>query len=229
MLRIAYLFLLLSASLSAQTTVRFEPVFPEASASLAGGAAAGSMDVDERGETTVDVLRFYVTDLRFMKGDTVVFTDPQRHRLLNVEDSASLSISLPTPYGIAYDSLHFLLGVDSLTADGGVFGGDLDPTNGMYWTWRSGYINFKLEGFAPECPARKNRFQFHVGGFQGANNSERKIALPLNQADTAVVQIRIDQLLAGTDLSKDYRVMLPGENAMRLADRLVAIFKMKTD
>ena len=65
-----------------------------------------------------------------------------------------------------HDKIKFNLGIDSLTNVSGVMGGDLDPTKGMYWTWQSGYINFKMEGSSAVCPTRNHEFQFHIGGYQ---------------------------------------------------------------
>lgn len=38
--------------------------------------------------------------------------------------------------------------------------GDLDPLNGMYWAWNSGYINMKIEGITPKCQDATIYFNF---------------------------------------------------------------------
>ncbi|WP_273444369.1 MbnP family protein [Neolewinella agarilytica] len=184
-----------------------------------GGASAGAREVE--------VLRFYLSELQLLEGEEVVFAEEDHHHLIDAAQVASLQLPLTLPPGLRYDGLRFTLGVDSLTAASGVFGGDLDPTNGMYWTWRSGYINFKLEGTSPDCPARKQRFQFHVGGFQAPFNSERRVTLAIKPARSISIIIDLDSFFADTDLSQQYQVMSPGELSMKVADRLTRMFRVE--
>ena len=56
-----------------------------------------------------------------------------------------------------YNQITFTIGVDSLrsTMDVSKRPGVLDPAqghDGMYWTWNSGYIFFKMEGISPAAP-----------------------------------------------------------------------------
>ena len=48
-----------------------------------------------------------------------------------------------------YNSLSFLLGVDSMHNVSGAQTGALDPANDMFWTWNSGYVMAKMEGASP--------------------------------------------------------------------------------
>ena len=48
--------------------------------------------------------------------------------------------------------------------------GDLDPVHGMYWTWQSGYIQFKLEGLLRDS-AGERKLELHLGGFEGENKT----------------------------------------------------------
>jgi hypothetical protein len=224
MLRILLLVLGLGTILQAQPLqVIFTPTLADKALDFSG-AAAGAEQVDEGKGLAVEALRFYLSDVVLLKGDSVVHRAAKRHHLLDAEQPESLRLPLQTVAD--YDELRFTLGVDSLTAASGAFGGDLDPTNGMYWTWRSGYINFKLEGTSPDCPARKNRFQFHVGGFQGPFNSEREVRLKVTAGSTIPIQINLDHFFDQADLSKNYQVMSPNEEAMRVADLMVELFQV---
>lgn len=223
-LSFAFLLLLTLSPLSAQqVTVEFNPIL-DGKALDFSGAAAGADNVKKGNGLMVETLRFYLSNLVLLKGDSVVHRAAKRHHLLDAEQPESLRLPLQTTAD--YDELRFILGVDSLTAASGAFGGDLDPTNGMYWTWRSGYINFKLEGTSPNCPARKNRFQFHVGGFQGPFNSEREVRLRVNPATIILIQINLDQFFSQTDISIDYQIMSPNEQSSALADLLVKLFQV---
>ena len=153
---------------------------------------------------------------------------------LNVLESMQLNLAGKSINEIA--SIKFNLGVDSTTNYTGAHSGDLDPMHGMYWAWQSGYINFKLEGNSKTCTTRKNRFQFHIGGFQHPYNSFRSIQLKVPRAQqnitkggvkTFVVQMELEPLLKKLFLSKNYHVMRPGAKAMEVATVIGDVFKVK--
>jgi len=176
----------------------------------------------------VEELKFYVTHIRLLDNKRVVFEEFNSFHLVDWQDSTSLRISLKVPSSLQYSKIVFDLGVDSLTHISGAFGGDLDPMHGMYWAWQSGYINFKLEGTSPSCPARQHRFQFHVGGYQSPHESMRQIELPVKAQATHIILVHIDKIFAQLDLSKNYQLMRPGAEASALADLLVTIFSSKS-
>lgn len=224
------LFLLCGASLGAQTICHFQPLLNGSPVQLAGADAGAVALAREQGEedtpaVNVDVLRYYLSGFELRREGRVVYRQPDSYHLLDAADAESLYVSLEEPAGLEYDELRFLLGVDSTRAAGGVSGGALDPTNGMYWTWRSGYVNFKLEGTSPACPARNHRFQFHVGGFRGANNTAREVLLPATPGRSLTITLDLDEVFATLNLAEAYRVMLPGEGANRLADVLQRSFR----
>ena len=121
----------------------------------------------------------YISNLTYYKNDSIVHSSIKKAHLIDATDSSSFII-LENEF-FKYDEILFNIGVDSLTNVSGIFEGDLDPAKGMYWTWQSGYINFKLEGTSSHCPARKNKFYWHIGGYLSPYNSLRKINLKLNK------------------------------------------------
>ena len=178
-------------------------------------------DPDLGDSLTIDILRFYVG--QFALGEAEVL--PGYH-LVDLEDPASLTLELPEPAAPGAGDLSFSLGVDSLTSVSGAMAGDLDPMHGMYWAWQSGYINFKLEGHTPRCPARKNRFQYHLGGYQHPWNSHRRVELSIKDRREVIIEISIDKLLKTIDLVNDYKVMSPGAPGLQLTDHLVKIIRV---
>ena len=108
----------------------------------------------------------------------------------------------------------------------GVQGGELDPTNGMYWSWQSGYINFKFEGTALSCPARKHVFQFHIGGFQAPYNTLQSVQLPLEHSDTLNLKLDLNLLLTKENITENYQVMSPNQKAMTFAKQLSHLFSI---
>jgi hypothetical protein len=61
--------------------------------------------------------------------------------------------------------MEFMIGVDSARNNSGAQTGALDPTNGMFWSWSTGYIMAKFEGTSAQSPAAANALKFHIGGF----------------------------------------------------------------
>ena len=115
-------------------------------------------------EFKAEVMRWYVTPY---------FSGKQQDRtgeawLLDLADSASLHRQVDARKGDFIVQL--LFGVDSLLQRGGVMDGDLDPVHGMYWTWQSGYIQFKLEGLLRDS-AGERKLELHLGGFEGENKT----------------------------------------------------------
>ncbi|TXF86294.1 hypothetical protein FUA23_19435 [Neolewinella aurantiaca] len=223
MLRILFALLFFTSVLPAQTALSFRPIL-DGRVLRSGADNAAGHDGAVAGARRVEVLRWYLSDIRFLQDGTTVFTPAKRHHLLDLEAPAGLNLQLATPPGLNYDEVSFTLGVDSLTAASGAFGGDLDPTRGMYWTWRSGYINFKLEGTDPECPVRQNRFQFHVGGFQGPFASQREVTLKVSPAAIVPVYLNLDRFFKTVNVKKQYQVMSPNEASAKMADLLAELF-----
>jgi hypothetical protein len=76
-----------------------------------------------------------------------------------------------------YKAVTFLLGVDSARNLAGAQTGALDPLNGMFWNWNSGYIMLKFEGTSPQASDSSKALEYHVLGFSGPNSVLRKITL----------------------------------------------------
>lgn len=99
------------------------------------------------------------------------------YQLMNFTDLASRSFTLSgVPAGV-YQKLGLIVGVDSLRNGSGLQEGALDPGYGMFWTWATGYIFFKLEG-------RTNKevtFGFHPGGSR---------VTPYNEVDLSTYKVK---------------------------------------
>ncbi|MFT7344128.1 MAG: hypothetical protein ACI9XP_000708 [Lentimonas sp.] len=85
-------------------------------------------------------------------------------------DSSNQTLDFSLKKDKKFHHIGFTIGVDSSTNSQGAFGGDLDPTNGMYWSWQSGYINFKLEGMLVRNGIEES-FTYHLGGYSHPFNS----------------------------------------------------------
>lgn len=175
----------------------------------------------------LSVLRFFISDIVLLYQGREVGKGLKAHHLVDLAVPESHVLNWKLKKGRRFDAIRFNVGVDSLTNVSGAQGGDLDPVTGMYWTWQSGYINFKLEGTAPQCPARKHKFQFHLGGFQEPFNSLQTISLPVDPATGAsTIQIDLWKLFEQVDLKENYQVMNPNAAAVKLSALLPSLFTL---
>jgi hypothetical protein len=210
---------------SAQTqgrnlNVHVQPVF------LGKNIALDEPMRDQNGDSlTFHTFRFYLGNFVLLKNGAVVFEE-KKYRLLDAAFENSLNLTFQIPEHLAFDQLQFDLGVDSLTNVSGAFGGDLDPTQGMYWTWQSGYINTKIEGFYPKCPARLHEFQFHLGGYLPPFPSVQTVTLPISEMKNLRVHVELAPFFEQVDWQKSHSIMSPGEAAMRMSKLLAKLFSI---
>lgn len=172
----------------------------------------------------IQTFKFYITDLKCYKNDSLVFTSAQKVYLIDMADTNSFKIFETKT--VDFNSIKFNIGIDSLISVSGIFDGALDPTNGMYWTWQSGYINFKLEGISSICPARLNKFYWHIGGYMRPFNAQRELAFKTIGNKPLKIYIQLDELFNELDLSTSYQIMSPNGQAMQIANKLPSLFKI---
>ncbi len=172
----------------------------------------------------IETLRFYLSNIALLKGDQFVWQESESYHLIDAVDPTSFQLALGVPVGLAYDSIQFLLGIDSTTSVSGAMGGDLDPTKGMYWSWNSGYVNFKLEGTSPLCDSRNHEFQYHLGGYLPPFQSAQQIRLAVNEKEAMAIKIDIGKILKEVDLSQQTHIMSPGAEAQQLAEQIATLF-----
>lgn len=211
---------MLTAYAHAQRSMRFSPHY----CVTKGELAKSYFGPGETDSIRISTLRFYISEVQFLLESEVVYSMPTKYFLLDVEDAGSLQIPVPEEAPDTYDQIRMGLGIDSVTNASGAQGGALDPTNGMYWTWQSGYINFKLEGTSARCPTRKNTFQFHLGGYQHPFNLFQSLILDVNPTNEIVINVCFDELLSKIDFSYLHTVMSPSDQAVELSKVLPTIF-----
>jgi hypothetical protein len=212
------LFCFLKKATAQDFQLHFQPVFSKKNIVL------DAPFFDQKGDSLAfHTLRFYVGNLVFLKKGQVVFEEKKYH-LLDLEDEKSLDLAFDFPEKMTFDSLQFDLGVDSLTHVSGAMGGDLDPTRGMFWTWQSGYINLKLEGFHSKCTAQKHEFEFHLGGFLSPFPTVQKVVLPVFSIEKIWVNFDLAPFFEKINWAKNPNVMSPCSEAVRFSELLSKSF-----
>lgn len=184
-----------------------------------------SFTTNDASSLRIEVLKFYLSNLQLLKNGKVVLQDIKAH-LVDVANKNSLQIIYDNNENIVFDELEFSLGVDSVTNVSGALGGDLDPTKGMYWTWQSGYINFKLEGSSKLCKTRNNEFQFHLGGYQRPNDCLQTLSYPIHNSKLIMLILNVQKIFEQIDLAKTNQLMSPSIEAVRLSKIIANAFEV---
>jgi hypothetical protein len=222
--------LLLGAATTAQVVLRFDNQFNGRKVIL----DSPSYNPGYRAPFTISRLQYYISNIVFTRTNGQQHIVPRANSFFLVRQSSdsSRNIVLNIPDGV-YSSVSFLVGIDSLTSTlpieqrKGVLdpGMDMAAGEGMYWTWNSGYIFFKMEGSSPAIPADKTgfrEFEYHIGGYGGFNsptiNNIRRIAFDLpatgplrvRSHQQAIVHIRFEasHVFDQLDLNKHHHIML---------------------
>lgn len=171
----------------------------------------------------VGTFRFYVSEVQIHYSDATVNKLQKQYHLIDFEDIETLKLPIVASQK-AISKITFNIGIDSTASTSGAMGGDLDPTKGMYWAWQSGYINMKMEGKSRSCKTRKNEFQLHIGGYLKPNYAMRKVELPTSNTN---IIVDVSELFSRIKLSRTNSIMIPGTQAMAIADYSVNMFKSK--
>lgn len=177
-------------------------------------------------------LKYYISNIVLNAYNGVVYND----RVFLLEAGGTDSIAMPENTANYY-SLEFLVGVDSTLNCSGAQDGALDPLNGMFWTWNSGYIFFKLEGYSSASKADLQRIEHHVGGYRYPNKASRLIKLELPKTlevkkgsrHIITVNMDLDKYWKGVSdikIADQALLMTPGGLAIKAADNFQKMFSV---
>lgn len=209
----------------------------------------GSVNVDETGATyyptsggesfSVTKLKYYLTNFQLLRNGSVTYTMPSSYFLVDESDQTTTKLTLPNVPAGEYDAIRFLIGVDSLRNVSGAQTGALDPANGMFWTWSTGYIFYKLEGKSPNSTLVDSSFNFHIAGFRESNNTNaiREVIIGFNGDVLNVIPGASPELHLIADhqrffngppnqmiINGNENVMTPGARSLQYADNYSGMF-----
>lgn len=166
----------------------------------------------------VSKLMFYVSDLQLETKDGEVLKIAPYY-LIDFSNSSSLALEAINPGKKEVKSIQFKLGIDSITNVSGAFGGALDPTKGMYWSWQSGYINFKMEG-----KTANEDYILHLGGYASPFGAVQNVVLPVGDSINDILVILPLQEILKEILPKHTMVMRPSLEAVSISEKIASSF-----
>jgi hypothetical protein len=154
--------------------------------------------------------KYYISNLVLIDEQGNKQAIPDTYYLVNEAEPNSKKIILPNA-NKNYSAIEFLLGVDSARNCSGIQTGVLDPIQGMFWTWNTGYVFAKLEGAAPSSVLPAHAFTYHIGGFRTGENVLKTIRLAIpGKALPKDLQVKVD-----------INTWFSGTNTLLIADRPV--------
>jgi endonuclease/exonuclease/phosphatase family metal-dependent hydrolase len=181
----------------------------------------------------VETLKCYVGHIELLDmNKQIIGRDSFSYRLIDFKNSNSLNFSVNTNSNYA-SYVRLTLGVDSITNATGIHCCALDPANGMYWSWQSGYIQFKLEGKEKDGTA----LNLHLGGFSNAYMSSITDDIPIlrmvtggpvlppdRRSQEVTIHLKLDSLMELVHANKEYSLMSPNNHVQEYMRALCASF-----
>lgn len=175
---------------------------------------------------TFDFLNYYLSNIKLQRADGSEWVQPESYHLIRLSSGSLANLLLQNVPEGDYTAITFTIGVDSLRNVSGLQEGALAPSNGMFWSWNTGYIFVKAEGTSPQAP--NGSFKYHLGGFSGANNAIRTTTLHFGSGQLRVrknaepsMHLYVNTARfwhGGIRLADIHTIHMPGANAVLLAN-----------
>lgn len=193
-----------------QVTITYNPIFKQ--------------------ELTSDSLRnnqFQLTHLSFYIGHVELLNDNKSvaqlsdYYLIDLTDSTKNKLNFPLASDLVFNRMRFQIGIDSSVIENGVMSRDLDPMNGHFWSWQSGYIHFKLEGEFLDKP-----ITYHIGGASGPTNTLQTVILPVKSINQhVIIAVTLDPIIAWLKKTNDREIMSPSLVAVEFSTLFHQLFQ----
>ncbi len=203
-------------------TLVFQPVYGNEKLEL--GKKYGT--ANNKDSVQIDLLRFYISGVEFLKNGEISWKEENSFHLIDATVEKSMQQVIENVANKEFSEVRFTLGIDSVTNVSGAMGGDLDPTKGMYWTWQSGYINFKIEGESSLSTSKGREFQYHLGGYQFPFATCQKILVKSTNNESVTIKIDVEKIIAAMDISQLTHIMSPGREAVLLSEKVAKQFNV---
>lgn len=180
----------------------------------------------------ISTFKFYISEIELVGSSGKSTQEKNGFYLIDLMDSSSQTFTIQMERG-NYDSIRFMIGVDSTHNVSGAQTGALDPLHGMFWTWNTGYIFAKLEGRSPLSTAPNQKITYHIGGFKTGENAIRKVSLPgvIDVETTASIVLTADIAYwfdgkKSVSIASNPSIMTPGPLAFTFADNYAQMFSV---
>ncbi|MBC7486822.1 MAG: hypothetical protein H7282_08725 [Cytophagaceae bacterium] len=184
---------------------------------------------------TITKFKYYISNVVLKKADGSTYAVPESYYLIDASSSTDQLLTLSHVPAGNYTGMSYIIGVDSARNVSGAQTGALAETNGMFWTWNTGYIFMMFEGTSPQSTATDHVLQYHVGGFRNSTNTNalKTVNLSFGSSTLRVTKVGIPQVHIMVEASKVAKnrsfaitptVQMAGAKAIEIADDYVNMF-----
>lgn len=182
-------------------------------------------------------LRYYLSNIRLKNDQGQWWEEEDSYHIINASDR-DISLSLDIPEG-NYTEIHYLIGVDSVKNFSGAQNGALSPSNGMFWSWQTGYIFLKSEGICPQINSSNQFFIHHIGGFQSPNNAiqtvhhtlPQKLEIKSGSNNKITLEVNVKNLYDRSEnrisIPNLTNIHHPSSNAVRVSNNFPHMFSVR--
>ena len=160
--------------------------------------------VNDHGDTlNFEIFKYYMSNFKLKKSDGTWVYMPETYFLIDEADADTKSFGIDSVPAGNYTEISFILGVDSIRNTSGAQTGALDPINGMFWDWNSGYLFVKLDGTSPQSPF--GDFVYHLGGYKKPTNCIRWLTFNFNGNTATVGASKTPSLFFNVDVAEFFK------------------------
>lgn len=163
--------------------------------------------------------QYYLSNISIKSSEGVLWEEENSYRLFRLSSDHHIwQIPIILPFD-DFDNISFAIGIDSLQNSQGQQNGDLDPLNGMFWTWKTGYIFFKVEGYTWNNKGERFPLIIHIG----SNNCYREIFWKVENPITLKIKLDLQKIFGiEKQLKLGNKIQIMGEaKSIRIADSFV--------
>ena len=126
----------------------------------------------------VSTLKYFISNITLVKNDGSSI-DYKIYKLIDAFDASSQDLALMEVPNGDYKAIKFYLGIDSTLNHSGTQDGDLGSGTGMLWSWASGYLFLKAEGFYKKGTSNVP-YRFHIGTDAFLNKITNNVSFTVN-------------------------------------------------
>ena len=178
--------------------------------------------LNEKDWISFSELKLYLSNFSLKSENNSIFINEIDLIDNEVEESKTILDSIQISN---FNTLSFNFGLDSNINTSGILTGDLDPVNGMYWAWNSGYIHLRMVGNSNLVNTNKMLFEYHIGGYRIPYQTCFQISIPLNGRNLKfdLKPLFINQI----ELVKNNNLMIPGKEAHLISKFAANLFSIE--
>lgn len=198
----------------------------------------GNYTNQQNEQMTISTINYWFTNVKFIKSDGSEYAEEESYRLIRGDQSNTMHFHVSDVPNGTYKGVKFMIGVDVPRNTSGAQTGALDPAiNGdMFWSWNTGYIQFKLEGTSTVSTNADKSYKFHIGGVGQGIETPREVTLMFPSEVTVGEKDGSIHLIADVDkffgpstpvsIANMSTMMHPNAMAAKIADNYAQMFRI---